>query len=102
MGEVANQNDNQQQTSVSTKSQKVNAERQMHSDAKLQDTGNARLDLVDSTHEENEEFFDGDMHDNSDAKRNDMETRKEPVLEKYVRIHHPVDQIIGDKEARPI
>ena len=31
-----------------------------------------------------------------------MQTRKEPVLEKYVRRHHPIDQIIGDKEARPM
>ena len=31
-----------------------------------------------------------------------MQTRKEPVLVKYVRRHHPADQIIGDKEARPM
>ena len=31
-----------------------------------------------------------------------METRKEPRLAKYVRRHRPVDQIIGDKEARPM
>ena len=31
-----------------------------------------------------------------------METRKEPLLAKYVRRHHPIDQIIGDKEARPM
>ena len=31
-----------------------------------------------------------------------METRKEPRLEKYVRRHHPTEQIIGDKEARPM
>ena len=42
------------------------------------------------------------MHDNSDAERNKIETRKEPVLEKYVRRHHLADQIIGDKEARPM
>ena len=28
-----------------------------------------------------------------------METRIELSLSKYVRRHHPVDQIIGDKEA---
>ena len=31
-----------------------------------------------------------------------MQIRKEPVLAKYVRRHHPADQIIGDKEARPM
>ena len=42
------------------------------------------------------------MHGNSNAKRNNMEIRKELVLAKYVRRHHPADQIIGDKEARPM
>ena len=42
------------------------------------------------------------MHDNSGVERNNMETRQEPVLAKYVRRHHPIDQIIGDKEARPM
>ena len=42
------------------------------------------------------------MHEDSDSERNDMQTRKEPVLMKYVRRHHPADQIIGDKEARPM
>ena len=31
-----------------------------------------------------------------------METRKEPRLPKYVRRHHPIGQIIGNKEARPM
>ena len=42
------------------------------------------------------------MCENLDAQRNDIETRKEPRLAKYVRTHHPVDQIIGDKEAKPM
>ena len=42
------------------------------------------------------------MHDKSDAERNNMETRKELVLEKYVRRHHLVDQIIRDKKAKPM
>ena len=61
----------------------------MHSDAKLQNTNNAHSNSENNTHEENEELADGDMHDNLDAKRNNMETRKELVLEKYVRRHHP-------------
>ena len=31
-----------------------------------------------------------------------MEQRKEPILAKYVRRHHLVDQIIGDKGAKPM
>ena len=31
-----------------------------------------------------------------------MQTMREPILEKYVRRNHPTDQIIGDKEARPM
>ena len=31
-----------------------------------------------------------------------METRTEPRLAKYVKRHHPADQIIGDKDARPM
>ena len=73
--EIATQNDYQQQNIVSVESQTVNAELQMHSDAKLQNADNARLDLEDNTYEENEEFSDGEMHDNLDAERNNMETR---------------------------
>ena len=31
-----------------------------------------------------------------------METRTEPRLSKYVKKHHPPEQIIGDKNARPM
>ena len=68
----------------------------------LQNIDNAHSNSENSTHEENEELPNGDMHGNLDAARNNMETRKEPVLAKYVRRHHPSDQIIGDKEARPM
>ena len=61
----------------------------MHSDAELQNTGNAHSDSKNSTHEGNEELPVEDMHGDSDAERNNMETRKEPMLEKYVRRHHP-------------
>ena len=40
------------------------------------------------------------MHSDSNSKRPNMEPRIEPRLSKYVRRHHPADQIIGDKEAR--
>ena len=42
------------------------------------------------------------MHGDSDAERDNMETRNEPVLAKYVRRHHPTDQNIGNKEAEPM
>ena len=42
------------------------------------------------------------MHSDSDAERPNTETRTKPRLSKYVRRHHPIDQIIGDKEARPM
>ena len=67
----------------------MNAKLQMHSDAKLQNIGNAHSYFENSTHEGNEELIDGDMHENSDAERTNMETRKEPILAKYVRRHHP-------------
>ena len=39
------------------------------------------------------------MHEDLDAKRTNMETRKEPRLAKYVRRHHPREQIIRNKEV---
>ena len=74
----------------------------MHLDAELQNIGNAHLDYENNTHERNEELPDGDMHGNSDAERTNMETRKEPRLEMYVRRNYLEEQIIGNKEARPM
>ena len=48
-------------------------------------------DFENNTHERDEESPDRDMHNDSDAKRTNMETRKEPRLAKYVRRHHPVE-----------
>ena len=42
------------------------------------------------------------MHEDSDDERTNMETRKEPRLEKYVRRHHLVEHIIGNKEVGPM
>ena len=99
-GEVANQNENQQQTLVSAKSQIVNVELQMHSNAKLQNTNNVHSNSENNTHEGNEGLPNGDMHEDLEVERKNMETRKERVLEKYVRRHHLVDQIIGNKEIK--
>ena len=74
----------------------------MHSDVKLHNTENTHSDYENSTHEGNEELPDEDMHGDPDAERNDIETRKEPVLAKYVRRHHLVSQIIGNKEVGPM
>ena len=101
-GEVAPQNDNQKQNPVSTKSQTMNVKLQMHLDVELQNRENVHIDFENSQHEGNEEMPDENMHEDLDSKRDIMQTRKEPVLEKYVRRHHHVDQIIGDKEARPM
>ena len=99
-GEAAKQNGNQQQTSLSIESQPVNAK--LHSDAKLQNVGNAHSDSKNNTHERDEELPDRSVHNESDAERPNMETRTKSRLSKYVRMHHPTYQIIGDKEAIPM
>ena len=101
-GEVATQNDIQQQNPVSAKSQTVNVELQTHSEAELHNTENAHSDSENFQHERSEELPNESMHEDSDSERNNMQTRNELVLVKYVRRHHPADQIIGDKEARPM
>ena len=101
-GEIATQNDNQQQNPVSAESQIVNVELQTHSDVKLQNRENVHSDSENNQHEGNEEIPDENTHEDSDFERDNMQKRKEPVLAKYVRRHHPTDQIIGDKEARPM
>ena len=69
----------------------------LHLDAKLQNVRNAHSDSEVSTHERDEELPNRDVHSDFDG-----EARSEPRLSKYVRRHHPVEQIIGDKEARPM
>ena len=101
-GEIATQNDSQQQNPVSAESQTVNAELQTHLEAKLQNTKNDHSDSENFQHERSEELPNENIHEDSDSERNDMQIRREPVLAKYVRRHHPEDQIIGDKEARPM
>ena len=68
-GEASTQNDNQQQNPVIVKSQTVNVELQMHSDAELQNIENVHLDSKNRKHEGNEEISDENMHENSDSKR---------------------------------
>ena len=101
-GEVATQNNNQQQNPISVESQIVNAKLQKHSEVKLQNTENAHSDSKNCQHEGNEEVLDENMHEDSDFERNDMQTRKELVLAKYVRRHHLAEQIIGNTDAEPM
>ena len=66
-----------------------------HSKYELQNEENAHSNSKISTHER-------DVHSDSKAERENMKTRIEPRLSKYVRRHHPAKQIIGDKEAKPM
>ena len=74
----------------------------LHSNAKLHNVGNAHSDYEISTHERDEELPTRDVHSDSDAEKPNIEARTEHRLSKYVRRHHLADQIIGDKEARPM
>jgi hypothetical protein len=76
----------------------VNVE--LHSEAELQNEENAQSDSEDSIHDE--EQPDNEVHSDPESKRSNMETRTEPRLSKYVKRHHPAEQIIGDKDARPM
>ena len=87
--EVVNQVRNQQQVSISIKSQLVNVE--FHSDIKLQNEGNTHSNSEISTHERDVELPDRDVHSDFDAERPNMETRTKPRLSKYVRRHHPIE-----------
>ena len=98
--DVSNQIGSQQQVLVFAKSQPVNFE--LHSNAKLQNEGNAHFDSKISTHERDVELLDRDVHSDSDAERSNTETITESRLSKYVRRNHPAKQITGDKEARPM
>ncbi|MDF3675394.1 hypothetical protein, partial [Enterobacter hormaechei] len=93
-----NQIETQQQVSVSAESQPVNVE--LHSEAELQNEGNEQSDSEDGIHDE--EQPDNEEHSDPESERSNIETRTEPRLSKYVKRHHPAEQIIGDKDARPM
>ena len=76
----------------------MNAE--LHSDAKLQNEGNAHSNYEISTHKRDAETPNRDAHNDTKYERQNTITRTEPRLSKYVKRHHLVDQIIGDKDAR--
>ena len=75
---------------------------ELHSNVELQNDGNVHCDFEIHTHERDEELPDRDVHSDSDAERPNIETRTEPRLSKYMRRNHPIEKIIGNKEARPM
>ena len=68
----------------------------------LQNEENARFDSKINIQERDTKTPDRDAHSDTEAERQYATTRTEPRLSKYVKRHHPVDQIIGDKDARPM
>ena len=74
----------------------------LHLEVKLQNEDNAHSDFEISTHERDVELPERDVHNDSEAERPNMETRKEARLANYVRRHYLAEQIIGEKEAKPM
>ena len=64
---------------------------EQHWEAELQNEENAHSDSETSTHERCEELPDRDVHNDSESKRANMETRTEQGLSKYVKKHHPIE-----------
>ena len=81
---------------------KLNLGTKFHLDVNLYNDRVAHSNSKVSVHERNAEIPKRDIHSDSDAKGQNEEIRFEPRLSKYVKRHHPVDQIIGNKDARPI
>ena len=104
--DATNQVKNQQQVSITTESQFVNlklhSRTKLHSGAKLQNEENAHLHSEISTHGRDAKTPNIDAHSDTKAERQSVRSRTEPKLSKYVRRHHLVDQIIRDKDARPM
>lgn len=90
MNQVINQ---QQQVSMTFRSHTMNVE--LHLEIELH--SNIKINV----HERNAKLPNREVQSDSKAKRSILESRAEPRLSKYVRQHHLVEQIIGDKEAKP-
>ena len=75
---------------------------ELQSEVEFQNEENAHFDSKISTHERDAKLPTRDVHNDPDAQRPNIETRTKPRLFKYVRRYHPIEQIIGDKEARPM
>ena len=74
----------------------------LHSNVKLQNEENKHSDFEVSTYDRDTKLPERNIHSDSEVERPNVETRTEPRLSKYVRRHHLAEQIIGNKEARPM
>ena len=101
--DVVNQVATQQQVLVTAKSHTMNVKlhlgTKLHSGVKLQTEVEAHSNSKISIHERNVELPNQDAHSDYKTERSSEETRVEPSLSKYVKIHHHVAQIIGDKDG---
>ena len=68
----------------------------------LQNEKNEHSNSEINTYERDAKTPHRDVHSDTEAERQNVVTRTEPRLSKYVKRHHLVDQIIGDKEERPM
>ena len=104
--DVVNQATNQRQVLVTIKLHtmkvKLHSKTELHLGTELQTEEIAHLDSKVSIHERDAEIPDRNTHSDTEAERQNEETRVEPTLSKYVKRHHLVAQIIGDKYARPM
>ena len=98
---MGDRKDPRQQGGISSGHQHpVNVE--LHSEAKLQNEEDAHYEPEISIHDRDVELLDGDVQSDPEPESSNLEIRTEPRLSKYVKRHHPTDQIIGDKDARPM
>ena len=74
----------------------------LHLEVELQNEENVHSNSKISTHEIDGELPNRDVHNDSEAERPNIETRIETRLSKYVKRHHLAEQIIADKEAKPM
>ena len=74
----------------------------LHSNVELQNEENAHFDSEISTHERDSKTLDRDVQSDTKAKRQNIVTRTNSRLSKYFKRHHPIDEIIGEKDARPM
>ena len=79
---------------------------ELHSGVELQLEAEVHSDTKINLHERNVELPDREVHNDSEIELNERSNANkriiEPRLSNYVRRHHPIKQIIGDKEDRPM
>ena len=101
-----NQVANQQQVLVTTESHTMNVDlysaTELHSSAKLQNEVEAHSNSKIRVHERDIDLLDKEVNSDSEVERPNEENRIGARLYKYVERHHPVAQIIGDKDDIPM